>query len=121
MSTRQEKLKELLKEEISDILRREFKDPRLGFITIIDTEISPDLRHAKIYVSVLGNEEERNRNMKVLKGAEHFIRQAFAKRVKMKVTPAIHFQLDTSVDQGIRIFELLDHIKHNEEDKSTEE
>lgn len=121
MTTRQEKLREVLKEEISDILRREFKDPRLGFVTITDAEITSDLRHAKVFVSIMGNDEERNRNMKVLKGAEHFVRQAFGKRVRMKVIPEIHFYLDTSVDQGIRIFELLDQIKHDEQNRSSEE
>ena len=121
MGTRKEKLRELLKEEISDILRKEFKDPRLGFVTITDAEISADLRYAKVFVSVLGNEDERNRNMKVLKGAERFIRQAFGKRVRMKVLPEIHFYLDTSVDQGIRIFELLEKIKRNEDIELPEE
>ena len=87
MTTRQEKVQELLKKEISDILRREFKDPRLGFITVIDTEVTPDLRHAKVWVSVMGSDEERVANMKVLKNAEHFVRLAFGKRVKMKTLP----------------------------------
>jgi len=117
MSTRQEKVQELLREEISDILRKEFKDPRLGFITITGAEITSDLKHAKVFVSVLGTDEERAANMKILKNAEHFVRQAFGKRIKMKVLPEIDFRLDTSADQGIKIFELLEQIKHDEEDK----
>ena len=114
MTTRQEKIQELLKEEISEILRREFKDPRLGFITVIDTEVTPDLRHAKVWVSVMGSDEERAENMKVLKHAQHFARQAFGRRVKMKTLPEIEFVLDTSVDKGMRIFELLQRIKKDE-------
>jgi len=117
MGTRQRKIEEVLKVEVSDILRREFKDPRLGFLTITDAEISPDLRHAKVFVSVMGTDEERVANMAILKKAQHFVRQEFGKRVKMKVLPDIEFKLDTSVDQGVRIFELLEKIKHEEEDE----
>lgn len=116
MTTRQEKIRELLKEEISDIIRREMKDPRLGFITVTDAEVTPDLRHAKVFVSVMGSDEERNRNMNILKNSERFFRQAFGKRVKMKVTPEIHFVLDTSVDRSIRILELLEQVKNDEQD-----
>ena len=59
MSTRQEKVGELLKVEISQMLQREMKDPRIGFVTIIDVEVSPDLRHARVFVSIMGEEEER--------------------------------------------------------------
>ena len=118
MTTRQAKIVELLKEEISEILRRELKDPRLGFVTITDAEISPDLRHAKVFVSVLGTDQERQENMALLKKAERFIRQAMAKRLSMKVLPEIHFFLDTSVDHGVRIFELLDQIKRDENKSS---
>jgi len=118
MTTRQEKVQELLKHEISDILRREYKDPRLGFITVIDTEVTPDLRHAKVWVSVMGSDEERAANMKILKRSQHFVRQAFGRRVKMKTLPDIEFILDTSVDKGMRIFELLQRIKEDEHSES---
>lgn len=106
---------QLLKEEISDILRREIKDPRLGFFTIIDAEISSDLRHAKIFVSILGSEEERKQSMDVLKHAQHFVRQEFGKRVRMKVLPDIQFYKDETVDKGVRMLELLEEIKKDEE------
>ncbi len=118
MTTRQEKLVQLLKEEISDILRREIKDPRLGFFTIIDAEISSDLRHAKIFVSILGSEEERKQSMDVLKHAQHFVRQEFGKRVRMKVLPDIQFYKDETVDKGVRMLELLEEIKKDEEKRS---
>lgn len=117
MTTRQEKVRELLRVEISEILRREFKDPRLGFVTITDVEVTADLKHAKVFVSVMGSEQERRDNMAILKKAEHFIRQALARRVKMKTLPEVDFRLDTSVDHGVRIFELLDQIKHEDENE----
>jgi len=105
-----------LREEISDILRREFKDPRLGFVTVIDAELTPDLQYAKVYVSVLGTEAEQDENIKVLKHAEHFIRKAFGKRVRMKTLPQIEFVLDKSGERGVRILELLEEIKRDEEE-----
>lgn len=117
MTQRTDKIRELLKEEISDIIFREFKDPRLGFITIIDTEVTSDLRHAKVFVSVLGSEEERERNVAVLNKAKHFVRQALGKRIKMKTLPEIEFKLDTTVDRGVRMLELLEQVKHDDDEK----
>lgn len=117
MTTRQEKMNQLLKEEVSDILRREIRDPRLGFFTIIDAEITSDLRHAKIFVSIMGDEEVRKQSMEVLKHAQHFVRQEFGKRVRMKTLPDIQFLHDETVDKGVRMLELLEEIKRNEEEK----
>lgn len=119
MSTRTEKLRKLLKEEVSDILRREIKDPRLGFFTVIDTEITSDLQHAKVFVSIMGTPEERKQGMDVLKHAQHFVRQQLGKRVRMKTLPDIQFQPDETVDHGVRILELLEEIKRDEPDEQT--
>ena len=118
MTTRQEKLIHVLKVEISDVLRREIKDPRLGFFTVIDAEISADLRHAKVFVSIMGTEEVRKQSMEVLKHAQHFVRQEFGKRVRMKVIPDIQFVKDETVDMGMHIFELLEEIKRDEQKRS---
>jgi ribosome-binding factor A len=119
MSTRQEKVKELLKIEVSDILRKEIKDPRLGFITITDAQVSKDLRHAKVFVSVMGTEEEKKTSLGILQGAAGFIRREFGHRVSMKVIPEIVFGFDTAVEQGSRIFELLQKVKHESEEPGT--
>ena len=115
MSTRQERIKQLLKTEISDILRRELKDPRLGFVTIIDAEVTKDLRHAKIYVSVLGDEKQKEESLAVLQGAAGYIRGEFGRRAFLKIIPYISFKLDTAVEHGARIFELLQQVEHNDE------
>lgn len=114
MGARQRKIEELLRKEISDILLREFKDPRLGFITITDTEVSTDIKFAKVFVSVYGNQEEQEKQFAILKNAERFIRGAFGKRIRMKTLPEIEFKLDTSAERGVRIMELLEEIKHDE-------
>ena len=115
MTTRQEKVEELLKVEISDIIRRELKDPRLGFITITDAEVSKDLRHAKVYISVLGDEKAKEESLAVLQRAAGFIRGEFGRRAYMKTIPEIAFKMDTSVEQGARIFELLEQERRHEE------
>jgi len=115
MTQRQERLGNLLKRDIGEILYREFKDPRLGFVTVIGVEISPDFSYAKVFVSIMGNEEEKDRSLAILKGAEHFVRSALSKRLKIRVLPEIDFRLDTSVDKGIRILELLEEIKRNDQ------
>ena len=114
MTQRQQKLKELLKEQVSEIIHRELKDPRLGFVTVTDAEITADLRYGKVFVSIMGTDEEREKSMAVLKNSQRFVRQAFAKRVSMKVLPEIEFRLDASVDRGVRIFELLEEIRRDD-------
>lgn len=114
MSTRQEKVNELLRAEISDIIRRELNDPRVGFITVTGAEVSPDLKHAKVFVSVLGDETQKAQTMKALKSATKFIRAEVARRVSMKSTPELLFMPDKSMETGIRMFELLEKIKKDD-------
>lgn len=104
---RQEKLGELFAAELSDLLRTRVKDPRVGFASITHVEVSGDYRHAKIYVSVLGSEEERSDTIKALKHATGFLRHELASRVTLRYMPEIVFKLDTSIEQGSRILELI--------------
>lgn len=115
MTTRQERVNELLKQEISDIIRRHIKDPRLGFVTVTDAEVSKDLRHAKIYVSVLGDQQQKEESIEVLRHAAGFIRSEFGRRAFMKIIPELNFQIDTAVEHGARIFELLQQVKQDED------
>ncbi|MEN6372861.1 MAG: 30S ribosome-binding factor RbfA [Armatimonadota bacterium] len=114
MTQRQERVEELLKVEISEILQREMQDPRLGFVTITDVEITPDLRHARVFVSIMGDDEKKKTGMKALKSAAGFIRGELGKRVRMRVTPELEFKVDESIDRGVRIFELLEQLKKDE-------
>lgn len=113
MSTRQEKLEALLKQEIADILRKEVADPRIGFVTITGADVSADIGHAKVYVSILGSEEQKAEGLKVLKHTQSYIRQLLSKRIQMRTVPAIDFRMDGSIDHGMRITELLDQIKED--------
>jgi ribosome-binding factor A len=112
---RRERVEELIVREVSDILRREVKDPRIGFVTVTEAEVSPDLRQARVFVSVMGSDEEREAALKGLNSAARFIRGQFGKRVSMRVTPELTFRFDTSIDRGARIFELLEQVRREEQ------
>ena len=113
---RQEKLGELIAVETSDLLRTRMKDPRIGFASITHVEVSGDLRHAKIFVSVMGSEEEQKDTMKALKHATGFLRHELASRLVLRYMPELVFKLDTSIVQGARILEL---INKSEQEHST--
>jgi len=89
MTQRQERVEELLKVEISEILQREIQDPRIGFVTVTDVEITPDLRYARVFISIMGDKTKRDESMKALKHAAGFIRSELGKRIRMRVTPEI--------------------------------
>lgn len=113
---RQRRVQELLVQEISEIIRRELKDPHIGFVTITDAEVSPDLRHAKVFYSVLGDPSSRDETGKALNRAAGFIRGEFARRAQLRYTPEIKFFWDPSAERGARISELLEQAKRQDED-----
>lgn len=102
---------EQIKKEIVDIVRSEIKDPRVGFVTIMDVETSGDLQHATIFVSVLGKEEQRKETMEALQKASGFIRSEIGRRIRLRRTPELHFKLDTSLDYSSRISQVLRDIE----------
>src|SRR5947209_14264640 len=108
---RQEKLGELIAVELSELLRTRVKDPRVGFASITHVEVSGDYRHAKIFVSVMGSEEEQVNTMKALKHATGFLRHELASRLTLRYMPEIVFKLDTSIEQGARILELIREVE----------
>ncbi|HEY8487148.1 MAG TPA: 30S ribosome-binding factor RbfA [Limnochordales bacterium] len=107
---RVERLREEFRREVSDILRR-MKDPRLGFVTVTDVEVSNDLRHVKVYVSVLGSEEDRRRTLAVLEQARGFVRTEAGQRIRLRHTPEVTFVFDPSVERGARVMALLNEIR----------
>lgn len=117
--SRQEKVAEALKKEVSLIIHDELKDPRLGFITITRAEITPDLRQAKIFFSVLGKDEDYKKTKEALDSALGFIRRLIAQRIRLRFTPEIIFKEDKSSEYSIRIQEVLDEIKQLNEPKKS--
>jgi len=111
MAHRPERLAEAIKQEISDVVRDEMKDPRIGFVTITRVEVTADLRYAKVYVSVLGEEKEQNETVEGLKKAKGFMRSELGKRIRLRHVPEISFILDQSMDRGIKVLNLLNRVK----------
>lgn len=112
MSTiRQEQVQQLLIREVSEMLLRDLKDPRLGFVTVTGAEITRDLRYAKVFVSVLGGEEERTACLAALQRAAGRVRGEFARRAGLRIAPEIDFREDTGIARGARITQLLYEIE----------
>ena len=102
-----EKLQELIKQEMSKMLLTDLKDPRIGFVTVTDVEMTGDLREAKIYVSIMGGAEQVKSSLEGLQSALGFIRREIGQRIRLRFTPEISFALDTSLDYGDHIQKLL--------------
>jgi ribosome-binding factor A len=105
---------EQIKKEINDIVRNDVKDPRIGFLTITDVEVSGDLQHAKVFVSILGNEEQRAGTLQALQKATGFIRSELGKRIRIRHTPEIAFVMDRSLDYSERIHDVLRKLESND-------
>lgn len=120
---RANRLAETLKEEISAMIREDLKDPRIGFVTVTSVEVADDLGHAKVFVSVLGDEQAGKDSIEALKRAAGFIRSEIGKRIRLRHVPEIVFKYDTSIEYGAHIAQLLHQVKSDEpknEDESNE-
>ena len=105
------RLAEIIKTEVSKLIMEEIKDPRLGFVTVTDVEVADDLRYAKIYVSVMGDEEDIKNSMDVLNRASGYIRGEIGKVVRLRYVPEISFKYDKSIEHGAHISRLLREIQ----------
>ena len=105
---RMRRVNEAMREVLSDAIATEIKDPRVGFVTVTGVKTSPDLRHARVYVSVLGDEDAREASLDGLRSAHGFLQHRLASELSLKHTPALSFEYDDSIDKGMRITELLD-------------
>ncbi|MGH2916840.1 MAG: 30S ribosome-binding factor RbfA [Solirubrobacteraceae bacterium] len=107
-SGRMRRVDEAMRVVLSDAIATELKDPRVGFVTVTGVKTSPDLRHARVYVSVLGAEPERSESLDGLRSAHGFLQRRLATQLTLKHTPTLSFEYDESVDRGMRISRLLD-------------
>jgi ribosome-binding factor A len=98
---------EAVRAVLSDAIARDLKDPRVGFVTVTGVKTSPDLRHARVYVSVLGDEPTREASLQGLRSAHGYLQGRLARELTLKHTPALTFEYDDSIDRGMRITELL--------------
>ncbi|OLC52021.1 MAG: ribosome-binding factor A [Chloroflexi bacterium 13_1_40CM_4_68_4] len=104
---RTDRVNTLIRHELQQLIQREVKDPRVGFATVTDVETTPDLRHAKVFVSVMGTDEEANTTITALHAARAFLRHELAGRITMRRIPELEFTRDRTLDRAMRIDQLL--------------
>ena len=111
MAHRIERVNSLIRQEISELLQRQVKDPRLGtFVVVTEVATSPDLKYARVFVSHIASEEERRETMDVLTAASGFFRRELTKRLDLSRIPELKFQWDDSIERGDRILQLIDRV-----------
>jgi len=111
MAHRIEQVNSLIRQEISQLLQRQVKDPRLGnFIAVTEVSTSADLKQAKVFVSCMGSQEEKQETLSVLTSASGFFRRELAKRLKLRYIPVLNFQWDDSIERADHLLQLIDKV-----------
>ena len=113
MPERMRRVNEAVRHVLSEALP-ELKDPRVGFVTVTGVETSPDLRHARVFVSVLGSERKQQVSVEALQAAHSFLQARLAQELRLKRTPQLTFEYDPSVERGVRISRLIDELARDE-------
>lgn len=111
---RQHRIGQLLQQELGQLVSRELKDPRVGFVTIPEVWVAPDLKSARVYISVYGSEQERRETLQGLTAAAGFLQRALGGRLELKHIPKLVFELDESLDRAERLDALFDAIERGE-------
>jgi ribosome-binding factor A len=119
MTQRTDRIDELLRQEIGALLTKEVADPRIGFATITDVETAPDLRHAKVWVSVIGQTGERTETVRALQQAMPFIRRELGHRLRLKRIPELHVRLDDTAERGTRVLKLITELEEGRDPDAT--
>ncbi len=119
MSIRMEKVASLVKQELSVIFQRNFGLHEYGFMTVTDVRMSPDLKVAKVYVSIFGDEERKQRGMDLLEEEKKFIRSELGHAIRLKFTPSLIFYLDESLDRAMNINKILNELHNNSPSSDT--
>jgi len=111
-----ERVNSLIRQEISELLQRQVKDPRLGnFIAVTAVTTSPDMKYAKVFVSRIGSEEEKQETLGVLASASGFLRRELTKRLRLRRVPELSFQWDDSIERGDHLLRLIDQVTSDED------
>ena len=114
MSDRMRRVNVAVRQVLSEAVG-ELKDPRIGFVTVTGVETSPDLRHARVYVSVLGSEQEQEQSLAALEAAHGVLQGRLARELRLKRTPQLTFEYDPTVERGVRMTQLIDELAPNDE------
>lgn len=117
---RQERVRELIKREVGEAIQRYFPIEQAGMISVYDVEVSKDFQIAKVYVSILGNEEKKKKSFELLQENRNLIQQHVAKSVVMRNTPKIQFILDNSIERGNRVLSIIEELEKNNPSSSSQ-
>jgi ribosome-binding factor A len=114
MAHRIERVNHLIRQEVSQLLQRQVKDPRLGsFVTVTEVATSSDLKYARIYVSRIGSGDEKQETLDGLAAAAGFLRNELARRLELRRIPELRFQWDNSIERGAHLLDLIDEVSHD--------
>lgn len=119
MSLRSNRVGEQMKKELSEIISRKLKDPRIGFVTVTDVAVTGDLQQATVYISVFGDSDQKEKTLKGLETAKGFMRSEIGQRIRLRKTPELFFEFDESIEYGHKIENLISKI--HAEEKSAEQ
>lgn len=115
MSARTERVRKEILEQVGEIIHDKIKDPRVGFVTVTDAEVTPDLRHATVFLSTIKGGKQRERSLQALEHAKGYIRTELGRRLRMKYLPEIELAFDTSVEEAERIERLIKRAREEDE------
>lgn len=118
---RKDRVGDQIRKEVSQIVQKELKDPGIGFVTITDVELSDDLKNAKIFYSVLGDEKSKSDSSQALDRAVFFVQREIGKRMRLKYTPKMRFIFDNSLEKGARIEKRLEQIRLSQTEEENDE
>lgn len=110
-SVRLNRVAETIREILGELIEFEIKDPRIGMVTVTSLDLTPDLKYAKVYLSMLADDEKKQETLKVLNAASGFMRTELGKRIRLKSIPALEFFEDKSIEEGRKIDELISEIE----------
>ena len=110
-SHRPERLAELIRQQVAAFLTGSVRDPRIGFVTVTGVEVTADLGHARVRVSVLGSDEDRAKSLEGLASAARFLRAELSKELDLRTSPELHFELDRGLEHALRIDQVLKQLK----------
>lgn len=121
-ATRKQRLAETLRAELYEVIRRELRDPRFseGLLSITGVDVSPDLKYATVYVSVLGDEHAKKDILKALAGAAGVLRAELGRRKAFKSVPELHFRYDESIERGARVFQMIEQATREDQERQHE-
>ncbi len=117
-SHRIERVNTQIKREISELIQQHLRDPRMGeFVCVTEVSTSPDLKHAKVFISSMGGEQEEEKVLGALNSASGFLRTGLARRMKMRYVPELHFVWDSSIEHGDKVLRLIDQVNEEKQEK----